>query len=124
MSLLTSKFLLVIFLRKSIFYLYYDFTSHSLLLYMFVWGGIIQLGMRLLWHDFEGFLHCLCHHEMAVNDTVCLFCLCLIFSISFRISSAGRWEKSSSRSEPRGVLADMVMTSSGWYDTSIQSSLM
>ena len=58
---------------------------------------------------------------MAVNDLVCLLCVCLMFSISCRIFSVGGWEKSSSRSESGDVLAKM--TSSGWYDTSIRCGL-
>ena len=119
-----SKFLLVNFFRKSIFCLYYHFTYHSSLLYMFIWDGLIQLGTWLLWCDFEAFLHCLHHWWMAVNDLVCLVCVCLMFSISCRISSAGGWETLSLRSESGGVLADMVIISSGWYDTSIHSSFV
>ena len=104
--MLISKLLLVIFIRKISFVF------------------IIMLGTWLLWCNFEAFLHCLHHHQMAVNDLVCLVCVCLMFSISCRISSAEGWEKSSSKSESGGVLADMVMTSSGWYDTSIHSGLV
>ena len=84
-------------------------------------GGV---GMRLLWCDFEVFLHHLCHHQMAGNDLVCLVGVYLMFAISCEISSAGGCKKSLSRSKSIGVLADMVMTSSGLCDTRIQSNLM
>ena len=48
-------------------------------------GGV---EMRLLWCDFQVFLHHLHHHWMAVNDLVYLVCVYLMLSISCKISSA------------------------------------
>ena len=74
--------------------------------------------------DLQDFLHQLYHCQMAVNDLICLLCVYLMFSITCRISSTGGGEKLSSMSVSGGALGDVVMTSSGWCDTNIQSDLM
>ena len=121
--LLIYKFLLVIFFRKVSFGFIMIFTSCSPLLYMLAVdvGGV---RMMLFWCDFKTFSLCVHHCQISVNDFVCILCVYLVVPSSCRISSAEDWEKSSSRSEPQGLLADMVMTSSGWCDTSIHSGLM
>ena len=78
----------------------------------------------MLWYDFEVFMHGLHCHHITVKDIVCLLCACLMFSTSCRISSARGREKLSCKSESGDVLADMVITSSGWCDTSIHSGLV
>ena len=75
-----------------------------------LWMDVGGVGYRLLWCDFEAFLHQLCHCQIVVNDLVCLLCVYLMFSISCRISSTVDRGKMSSRSKPRAMLADMVMT--------------
>ena len=72
--LLISKFLLTIFCKQVSFgfILILCLNVHCCICLFGMDVG--EVGMRLLWYDFEVFLHHLHLHWMAVNDLVCLVC--------------------------------------------------
>ena len=86
---LISKFPLVFFFRNISFEFIMICMSPGPLLYMFIGDGCRWGRDDVVWCDFEAFLHHLQYYQITFNDAECLVCVYLMFSISYRISSAG-----------------------------------